>query len=136
VNRTTLEELLETQEGLQRRSFGIHPSSLVGEDRADYVLWNVLALTDELHEALQEVKWKPWLTTGRGVWVDRDAYVEELVDALHFLLNLLLVSGCSAEEVARRYLHKVDVNARRQSDGYDGSKDDDGRHVDYDVERT
>lgn len=132
----SLGELLNLQRDLQIAAYGVDPSRLTGEERAEYVRWNVLALEDELHEAMQEVKWKPWLTEGHGDWVDRDAYVKELVDALHFILNLinLALGHATCEElgaeVTFRYLLKRERNARRQVEGYSGDKDESGRELD------
>lgn len=134
-----LGRLLAAQLELQVGSFDTDPRMLRGAARADYLTWNVVALEDELHEAMQEARWKPWLTTGRGDWVDRDAYLKELVDAFHFLGNLLLLAADKdgawtpeqlANEFVERYARKRDVNARRQVEGYDGSKDGDGRALD------
>lgn len=128
---TSLGELLRAQLELQVDSFDTDPRKLTGDARANFVTWNVIALEDELHEAMQEIKWKPWLTTGRGWWVDPEAYVQELVDAFHFFMNLLLLVGGDpddlADEFVARYFAKREVNAKRQADGYDGTKDSDGR---------
>jgi hypothetical protein len=131
--------LLASQLELQQRSFSTDPRTLRGDARADYAEWNAFALEDEIHEAMQELKWKPWLTTGRGDWVNRDAFVQELVDAFHFFMNLLLLAGVVdgvwtpqqlADEFTARYIEKREVNVRRQAEGYDGSKDGDGRALD------
>lgn len=127
----TIEDLLNAQYDLQIDSFGLDPINLRGAHRAEFVRWNVLALTDELHEAMQEIKWKPWLTDGSaGEWVNRDAFVGELVDALHFLTNLFLLADATGDEISERYLAKRQVNANRQVDGYSGVKDADGRATD------
>lgn len=130
--------LIEMQLHDQVNVYKRDPRLLDGNARADFVSWNVLALEDELHEALQEIQYKVWLTYGRGDWVDRDAYVAELcADALRFFINLILVAappGTSAdviyEELVARFVAKREVNRTRQRDGYDGRKDADGREVD------
>lgn len=114
--------LLIAQEELQRESFGFDfGKSMSDEERVDYIRVNVLALTDELHEALGEVGWKPWATSRH---INTNAYFGELIDALHFLMNLLLATGLEvddlAEQLSERYFHKRAINARRQADGYDG----------------
>ena len=127
----TFDSLLQAQRELQQESFDTDPIELCGQARAEYIRWNVLALEDELHEALQELRWKPWTTPeDQGRWVHRDAYVKELVDALHFLLNLFLVADVQSREVVDRYFAKREVNAQRQRDGYAGAKDSDGRATD------
>lgn len=112
-------EWLDLQHKLQVESFGVDPRVLSEEEAAGYIQWNVLAATDELHEALQEVRWKPWATPYGG-FVDRDRYVKELVDLLHFVANLLLVANVTGEELEVAYRSKHDVNAKRQEEGYDG----------------
>lgn len=111
------EDALQAQYELQLKSFGSDPKSLDKDERADFIRWNVLALTDELHEALAETGWKPWASSK---YVNRDAYVSELVDAFHFLMNLMLVVDCSAEEFLAKYAEKRKINVKRQEDGYDG----------------
>jgi hypothetical protein len=126
----TVQNWLDNQRQLQVHAYHQDPRFLKGDGRADYGLWNVLALTDELHEALLELKWKPWLTEGRGDWVNRDAFVGELIDAMHFLGNLFLLAGATGSEITERYIQKLALNAHRQEVGYSGDKDDDGRATD------
>ena len=42
----------------------------------------------------------------------------ELIDCLHFFVNLLLCSGMSADEVYQMYMMKNKENHRRQDEGY------------------
>jgi hypothetical protein len=116
--------LLNKQRDLQVGSFRLDPLALEGEDRAEFIRWNVLALEDELHEMLGEVGWKPWASSRH---VNEKEATAELVDALHFFLNLVLAAaprGQSVEMAAHTLLSgyntKAAVNARRQANGYDG----------------
>lgn len=116
----TFNDWLDTTLHLQRTSFGINPPSLVGEEQADYIRWNVLAATDELHEFLQECPvWKPWSSS---IIINRDAAVGELVDSMHFIANLLVMLGVTGEELTDRYKAKQAVNKKRQEDGYTGNE--------------
>lgn len=112
-----MQEALDAQHNLQIDSFGNDPKSLTDDQKVEWIRWNVLALEDELHEALQEVGWKPW---AKSKHVNRDAYISELVDAFHFLMNLMLVVDCSADEFLDKYFEKRKVNQKRQAEGYDG----------------
>lgn len=112
-----LEEIFDLQRKLQTESFGYDPVTMEGEERTQFIMWNVLALTDELHEALAEVGWKPWATSRH---VNETRLQGELVDALHFLVNLCLAAGMSAEDLHEGYLDKRHRNAKRQEEGYDG----------------
>lgn len=113
----TLTQALQAQYELQKKSFGNDPKQLTDEEKVEWIRWNVLALADELHEALAEVGWKPW---AKSKHINRDAYVSELVDAFHFLMNLMLVVDCSADEFLGKYFEKRGINAARQAAGYDG----------------
>lgn len=90
-----------------------------GDARAEYVRLNVLACENELHEALNETRWKPW-TFGQSGIVDEERFGGELVDALHFLLNLFLVAGWTPERIHAGFMDKQAVNRRRQEEKYDG----------------
>jgi len=111
------EDALKAQLELQIKSFKMDPRFLSAPEQMDWIRWNVLALEDELHEALQETGWKPW---AKSEHINREAYVSELVDAFHFLMNLMLVVDCSAEEFFAKYLEKKQINADRQAAKYDG----------------
>lgn len=123
-----LERMLREQRELQlvMPPAGRDPAELEGEDRTSFISWNVLALTDELHELLDEVGWKPWATSRH---VNEDRALAELVDAWHFMMNLLWAvagrgvlgdAGVLAAVLEARYQDKRAVNEQRQVDGYDG----------------
>jgi dimeric dUTPase (all-alpha-NTP-PPase superfamily) len=115
--RRDLHEAFVAQYVLQRQSYNTDPRNLSDQERAEWIRWNVLALTDELHEALNEVGWKPWATSRH---LNRDAYKGELVDAFHFFINLCLVAEISADEIIESYFRKRERNAARQVNGYTG----------------
>lgn len=110
-------DALEAQRQLQIKSYGADPGSLSKEEKIEFVRWNILALEDELHEALAEISWKPWQS---ATYFKRDAFVSELVDCYHFLMNLMIVADCDADEFLAKYREKRGINAQRQVDGYDG----------------
>jgi hypothetical protein len=89
-----------------------------GEALAVSAQMNYAACTIELAEAMAEVGWKPW-ASDRG-WVNRDAFIGELVDAAHFLANMLIAVGCTDYEWERRYQEKQALNLQRQQEGYTG----------------
>lgn len=113
----TFGEWLMRTRVLQREAFGVDPYRLEGTEREEYVRWNVLAAEDELHEALGEISWKPWASKE---YFNREEFIGELVDVLHFVANLLAVSGVSGDELTTRYSSKQQKNRDRQSSGYDG----------------
>lgn len=112
-----LRDLFAAQHLLQTEAYKRDPQELEGEERTHFISWNVLALTDELHEVLAEVGWKPWASSRH---VNEEAVKGELVDAFHFFMNLCIVVGMPADELAERYWAKRAINAKRQAEGYDG----------------
>lgn len=49
---------------------------------------------------------------------DRDSYVEELADALHYFFEIAILSGISLEELHEVYVKKGNVNIKRIESGY------------------
>lgn len=117
-----LASLLRAQLELQKAAYGEDPALLKGDDRANFIRSLVLASTDELHEALNETGWKLWSEKRH---FNRSEYLDELIDALHFMLCLFLMAkdpdvSCEAfeSEISARYRAKQAVNRQRQEEGY------------------
>jgi hypothetical protein len=120
---------LALQHQLQIEAFHADPTELTPEERAGFLIWNAFAVEDELHEAMQEVGWKPWASSRH---MNRAEFIDEIVDAMHFLGNMLLCAmepeypgeggGLEglADDIWVSYRNKVQVNIDRQRDGYDG----------------
>jgi dimeric dUTPase (all-alpha-NTP-PPase superfamily) len=81
--------------------------------RVDYVKDMMLALMVEAGEALQCVDWKPWRSDRT---TDRDAFIEEIVDVLHFAGNLLVAFDVTDAELHEAYAAKSRVNKQRLLD--------------------
>lgn len=73
-------------------------------------------ITEELGEAMNCLKQKPWKNT--HMMTDEVHYREELVDAVHFMVELLIHSGFTAESLAAMYMNKNDVNLFRIRSNY------------------
>ena len=112
-----LAEAFDLQHELQIRSFGSDPAELQGEERIEFFKNMKLALQDELHEALQEMGWKPWATSKH---FNTEAVQGELVDAFHFFMNLCIVAEMTPNMLFDKYLAKRTKNQKRQEEGYDG----------------
>lgn len=120
-NNDRLTAMMYAQQDLQRRAYGHDAGTMSPEELMAYIRDNALALTDEVHEALNETGWKPWATSNH---INTQAYLGELIDAWHFLMNMMLATGIRPEVLADRlydgYMMKQARNAKRQLDGYDG----------------
>ena len=125
VDGYTFTQWLETTALLQIIAYGRDPRDLVEDDGhgqlteegAEFFRWNVLAAQAELVELLNEAGWKPWATSRH---FNREQIIGEAVDALHFIANLLRMTGCTGHELSARYRGKQLVNLDRQIASYDG----------------
>lgn len=124
-----LQEMIDLQAKLQSETYGKDISKLDTREKIEAYRINMMALQDELHEALNEMSWKPW---AKAEYFNDDRVQQELVDAWHFFMNLMIISGMDAEKLHLRYLAKREVNIKRQEDGYDGvsTKDENGNATD------
>lgn len=119
-----LVRLIWMQRNLQS-DFGFNFNTMSLIERIAYLRDQHQAAIVELCEALDEVDWKPWTNDPRRT-IRRNELVGELVDVLHFWLNMVLaVSGKMsavevADEIFTRYALKNRTNVQRQLDGYDG----------------
>lgn len=116
-----LTRMFAKQLELQQR-YGADPTQMTGDRRIACIKEDVLACTDELHEALGEIGWKSWAT---GRHVNEDEAFGELRDAWQFLTNLMFavkqVSPAELAELLERSLdEKLKINHARHTEGYDG----------------
>lgn len=88
-------------------------NSYRGQHYLKDLAWRV---TEELGEAMNCLKLKPWKSTVQ--LTDVDHYLEEIVDALHFFIMLMQFSGFDHETAAKYYLMKNEVNKFRQRSNY------------------
>lgn len=105
--------MLEKQREVER-AWGRLPNVEDGSAVSQYIREVVLCATDELHEVLAEVHWKPWKDSV-GI-KNIHAYREELADVLHFVLDLYLAAGLTGEDIINDYMAKHDVNITRTTD--------------------
>lgn len=73
---------------------------------------------DELHEAIQHLKNSKQHRVTEIKEFDREKYIEELVDHLHFFIELCVVSSVSVQELCDAYFKKGEVNISRVNAGY------------------
>lgn len=62
------------------------------------------------------IRWKSWKKNVQPP--DSDYVKTELIDILHFTLEMLLIWGADAEEIYRRYVGKNQENLARYRRGY------------------
>lgn len=115
-----LTDMITAQRNLQNL-LGNDFTAMSQEKRVQFIKDHALACTDELHEALGEVGWKPWATSKH---INEDAFFGELRDAWQFLTNLMLVIEPDPEKLALRLstalYDKIAINVARHHNAYDG----------------
>lgn len=75
-------------------------------------------LMEELFEAGQHLKNSKSHRETNLPDVDRTAYLEELVDAGHLFIEMLIVSGITLDEFYDAYISKGEINVNRILNGY------------------
>ena len=117
-----LEAIMSKQLELQKR-LGTDFSNMSPQERADFMRNHRGYLADEVAEALYEMPfYKLWKNydnmSSEGYEAAWQKVRMELIDCLHFFVNLLLCAGMTADEVYDMYMAKNKENHRRQDDGY------------------
>lgn len=107
---------LESTKALQSEAYGwTPPEDAAGQ--AQSLKENALAALVEIAgEAVREFHWKFW--SHDEPWVNRENLLKEIVDAQHFLANMLVTIGVTDDEYEAYYQAKQDENRRRQREGY------------------
>lgn len=106
--------VLDTMLDLQRdveSGWGRLPDPEDAAAVSTYLREVILCATDELHEVLAEVHWKPWKQS-RGI-KDVAAYREEVADVMHFILDLYLAAGLTGKDIYQDYVAKHNINIDR-----------------------
>jgi len=94
------------------------------KERAAFLRDHFIFCNQEMQEMLYEIPffkhWKDYSKmTDKEIEEAYDKAKEEIIDAWHFFINIMLGLGMTAEELFTRYLDKHKENIRRQDEGYD-----------------
>lgn len=106
-NQDFLKMMLSKQRQFQR--------FLKVEQDQKYINVMILACIDELCEMLRETPWKPWK---QQQTMNYDRFKEELVDLIHFVMNLMLIAELSVDDLYDAYHKKLNENYKRQKQKY------------------
>jgi len=77
----------------------------------------IFHITQELFEAVLYLKNRP-SRKEEIIDYDEDAFLEEMIDALHLILEAFILAGYSVEEIVTKYEEKNKVNHERLNEGY------------------
>lgn len=109
-----LEEIFKMQVRLQAE-IGANIYDEYPKPSQKFINLAYIGVMTEASEALEQTPWKPWKSS---MVYNPDKFRKELIDLLHFVVNLFLASGMSAEDVYKAYMNKHRINMNRQKGGY------------------
>ncbi len=133
--------LMTLQKNTQEKVYGYDFANLSLGEIKDFWLWNTRAIEDEISESydalggisnngetsIGNAVWKPWKQNYKKAYSmkisdlpesDLKELKMELVDIQHFVFNMMISVGMTAEELYNFYLSKNKENIRRQENNY------------------
>lgn len=102
----------------QHRNFPNFPTDITSKQGQQFLESISFHCMKELFEAVQHLKNSKSHRLTEITDIDRDAYLEELVDAQHLLLEIALASGITEDEYFKAYMNKGLKNETRIKEGY------------------
>ncbi len=103
---------------IEKRNFPDFPVDIKSKEGQKFLKSITHDCMGELFEANQHLKNSKGHRVTEITDIDREAYIEELVDALHFFFEIVILSGVSLDELCESYLRKGDTNVDRIMKGY------------------
>lgn len=102
----------------EKRSFPNFPVDLTSKNGQKFIKNLMHECMDELHESLQHLKNSKDHRATEVTNFEREEFVEELCDSLHYFIEIAIASGVSMEELFQVYLAKGKKNTERIISGY------------------
>ena len=117
-----LDKIFETQHKFQTKLGVFEKISESFSMKQQYINQMILACHEEIVEIMRETAYKnpEFMPFGwkKNQKFNGDKMKDEIVDLLHFIINLSLVSEMDANELYLRYCKKNGVNYDRQEKNY------------------
>ena len=122
MNKDRLQEMWDQQREFmillkKERNFPDFPIDLSSKEGQMFVKNISYECADELHEARLHLKNKAHRKTEIND-VDNAAYLEELCDVAHYLIELMIASGFTLDDVYNSYMNKGEINFKRIKGDY------------------
>lgn len=102
----------------KKRGFPEFPVDITSKSGQKFLKSITHECMGELFEANQELKNSKGHRATEINEIDRGAYVEELVDSLHFFFEIVIASGVTLDELYSSYIKKGEINTSRIENGY------------------
>ena len=120
-----LEKMFELRNNFMRRIKELKPQeypnwpiNMGDKESQQHVRDMALRGVEEMFEALQHFKnWKPHRDAEIRDF-DRQAFLEEIVDAFNYFFSVLILTGVSVDELFQAYAKKDEIIHARLSSGY------------------
>jgi len=134
---THLADILNNQKKMQEETYGYVYKDMSLHEVGQFWLMNNHAMKDEMHEAMDALGgikdgagsaiWKPWKKKHEDYKLikiedlSKDDLKElhmEIVDILHFFMNMAASTGLDAKTMYNYYFAKAEENKNRQKNNY------------------
>ena len=102
----------------EKRNFPAVPTDITSKSGQKLLKDIMHHIMDELFESGQHLKNAKSHRATLVPEINRDAYKEELSDALHLFFELVIASGITLDELVDTYLKKGETNVDRINTGY------------------
>ncbi len=124
-NSNNLQKLFELRKSFMNNleqakpgSYPAWPLDISSKQSQQVLRETALKGIEEMFEALQHLKnWKPHRSTDMPEF-DRDAFLEEVVDAFNYFLSVLVLVGVDEQEFFQSYVSKDRIIRKRLLSGY------------------
>lgn len=118
-----LEEMLKQQEEFMRllqkeRNFPAFPVDLTSKVSQKEIKKIAFEAMGELFEAVQELRNSKDHRATIISELDKDAYIEEIVDCIHYVFEIVILSGISSDCLFKAFIDKGKKNIERINNGY------------------
>ena len=102
----------------KKRNFPKFPVDMTTKEGQKFLKSITHDCQDELAEANQVLRNSKNHRETNVSDFDREHYVEEICDAMHYMLEIVIASGISIDEFYEAYMSKGAVNVKRINEGY------------------
>ena len=117
-----LDKIYRHQKMLQEKLGTLDKIKKSDSMKQQYINQMILALHEEAVEIMRETAYKnpDYVPFGwkKGQKFDEEKFKEEIIDIIHFVMNLCIVAKMDTEEIYLRYLNKNKENFDRKDRGY------------------
>lgn len=121
--KNKLEKMFEQQKLFmnllqEKRKFPDFPFDLSKKENQKFIKDISYEAVGELFEAIQHLKNSKMHRSTELPHLKREEYLEEIVDCVHYIFEILIMSGFDCEEFYDAYIKKGEINTKRILNDY------------------